>query len=119
MQRNESKEENHTVFEFLPWIKKEAIIAWVSEVARLSGEQVNWCYLNGRINIHSSGDLEKIRCAVKNLLPQLNQDIFSYCKTVYKRNEALFDPTINTKIYTEVDVDSWIENSAARNPAPH
>lgn len=100
------------VFEFLPWIEKEKINAWVSEVASCSRQSVHWQYCNGRVRIYGEGDLSKIQSAIKYMLVSLNEEIYAYCKAKFSRKAELFDPTFSTKTYTEADVNKWFEQTS-------
>ncbi len=88
------------------WEKNE-IENWVQEVAKRSGQQVDWGYIGGRANIIGLGDLDKIRHTIKEMLPTLNISINRYMETKY--GPRLNDERIN---YTAQDVDYW----AAKSP---
>ena len=61
-----------TVF-VIPELDKYEIEKWCRHISNESGQPVDWHYYGGRANILALGDLEKVECAIKKSLPELNK----------------------------------------------
>lgn len=66
---------------------------WVKEIAKLSGQKVDWHYIAGRANILALGDLTKVRDAIKSLRHM--HDHFFFKKAV---DSVYFDPEDELRI---------------------
>jgi hypothetical protein len=53
-------------------IGSEQMERWVKKVAERSGQPVDWHFAGGRACILALGDLEKVRSAIQDLLPEHN-----------------------------------------------
>lgn len=42
---------------------------WVQQVAKLSGQRVDWHFSGGRANVLALGDLGRVRTAIEQLMP--------------------------------------------------
>lgn len=81
---------------------KYQVDRWVREVARRSGEQVDWIFAGDRIHVLGLGDLNKISRQIKEMLPDLNRDINSYMSGKCEKH-GYFKPDS----YTAEDADYW------------
>jgi hypothetical protein len=48
-------------------VPPNATEGWVKKVARLSGQQVDWGFIGGRIRIFAMGDLDKVLLTMREL----------------------------------------------------
>lgn len=46
---------------------------WVKEVAKASGQLVDWHFVGGRANVRAIGDLDAVRSAIERLMPLHDQ----------------------------------------------
>ena len=98
----------HTVFVIHHQLKSEYIEVWVKEVAKRSGEKVDWHYSGGHANILGMGDFEKIRNTIKEMLPELNKLINAYNILKYGH---FFQP-VN---YKPESLDQWNNREVFRS----
>lgn len=103
----EIMQKGHTVFYIPSWRKKD-IENWVQEVAKRSGQKVDWHYSGGNANIIGLGDLDKIRNTIKEMLPELNKSI-----NEYKKNK--WGGLLNETHFTEQHVDYWKDREVFRS----
>lgn len=51
-------------------IPSNAMARWVRSVAELSGQRVDWHFVGGRARVVALGDLDKVRGAIHQLMPE-------------------------------------------------
>ncbi|MCX6746147.1 MAG: hypothetical protein NTX00_03990 [Candidatus Parcubacteria bacterium] len=54
-------------------IPSEKIEEWVKKIAQQSGQKVDWHYFAGRAIVKALGNIEKVRAAIKELMPEHEQ----------------------------------------------
>lgn len=51
-------------------IPSNAMERWVKQVAELSGQRVDWSFFGGRAVVRALGDLERVKAAIQQLMPE-------------------------------------------------
>ena len=65
--------ENSTTVLMTASVKSGLLEEWVKDVAKLSGQEVDWGFIGGRAIVSAIGDLEKVHQAMEQLRPVLDE----------------------------------------------
>jgi len=97
------------VFMINEW-ESDYVVEFCQLVSMTCGQQVSWQVSCGRTCIVGMGDLEKIRRAIIDLLPQLNRRLKEWSWNTFGKNTCtdrdLFEKRL-FKEYTREDVEVW------------
>lgn len=72
-------------------IPSNAMEGWVKEVAKRSGQRVDWYFFGGRAVVLALGDITKVRHTIELLMPEHDKLYEEACK---KLRERIEDPMI-------------------------
>ena len=63
-------------------IPSNAMEGWVKNVAKLSGQRVDWHFSGGRACVRALGDLNAVERAIEKLLPEHDELYFAEVKSI-------------------------------------